>query len=124
MKKVLAVPAAAVLVLGLLGCNGSAESEPGETAPTTSAERSVAPTPSEPPAATEDQLTEAELTDIFTAIQFAPGKCESAAELVDSVYPGLEARYTTCLLPFGIGWEKQSNSTNVPLAAQMFVDKL
>lgn len=125
MRKSYVAALATVLVLGLAGCGDGDDPEPGETAPPTTAPPSTAPPSTAPPTTTStepdptpsgspEQLSRAELADIFTGIQFVPGEYESAADLVDSVYPGLEARYDSCLLPFGIGWEKQSGLADAP----------
>jgi hypothetical protein len=77
---------AAALLLALTGCTGG-----GEPAATTEA---------------VPQLSEDELAAVLTGIQFVPDQYESTQEMLDSIYPGLTATDTSCLAPFGLGWDE------------------
>lgn len=94
-----------VLLLALAGC-ASGGSEQADVAPTPSAtaEPTATPEPTETAEALP-QLTDAELTSVFTGLQFVPDEYADTGAMVDSIYPGLTTSDVTCLTPFGLGWD-------------------
>lgn len=96
-KTVTTAAVAGALLIALVGCS-TPETE--TTVATTTPTPDVSAT-SEAPTI----LTDAELTTIFTGVQFVPGEYASTGELIDSIYPGLTASDPSCLTPFGVGWD-------------------
>jgi hypothetical protein len=92
------------IAFALAGCSGTPAAEPSEAAsePTVAA-TSPAPSATPSPEAAAS-LTQAELSEAFTSIQFTPGQYENTDALLDSVYPGLTVSDASCLAPFGVGW--------------------
>lgn len=106
MSRTTSVAAAAALLLLLAGC---APATPGPSAAKTPAADAPATDDAEP------RLTDDELDEIFTGIQFIPGQYSDTGEMLDSIYPGLVAADLSCLSPFGAGWEGQPDLVDVPI---------
>jgi hypothetical protein len=113
----LAIAAAGVLFVSLVGCSsGDDESDTPSSAASSAASATATPTPTA--TATADaaaSLDQDELAAIFTGIQFLPGQYTDTSELLDSVYPGLTTSDLSCLAPFGVGWDADSTLTDATL---------
>jgi hypothetical protein len=102
-----AAAALGITALVLAGCT-SQDAAP-EAGATTGAPPDSATATS--PAPQGVALDDAMLDDMFTAIQFPPGKYGSTTALVESVYPGLAVADDACLAPLGLGWEQETATT-------------
>jgi hypothetical protein len=111
----LAIAAAGVLLVSLVGCSsGDDESAIPSSAASSTPSATASPTATATAEAAAS-LDQDELAAIFTGIQFLPSQYTDTSELLDSVYPGLTTSDLSCLAPFGVGWDADSTLTDATL---------
>ena len=118
------VGAAAVAILALTGCSAGANTTATDSAASTtptaaaSASASASEKPSETPTPSTPAFTAlaaAELSTIFTDIQFLPAEYATPVEMLESIYPGLTVADASCLAPFGAIWDTDATLADSPV---------
>jgi hypothetical protein len=112
-RTAVAIAAAGVLLLSLVGCSSGNEEPPAE-----SSSSSSTPSASSSATASESadvQVAREQLAGIFLDVQFIPAQYADTAGLLDSIYPGLTTSDPSCLSPFGVGWDADATLSDAAI---------